>query len=56
MVAGLCSFCVELIQGIAQIGYFEMDVTLNNLIGALLGVLLYKCVVKVKGNNILQTK
>jgi len=44
----LYSVCVELIQGIAQIGYFEVDDTLNNLIGTLLGVLVYKCVVKMK--------
>lgn len=44
----ICSVSIELIQGLAQIGYLEVDDIISNFFGAVLGVLLYKLVVKIK--------
>lgn len=46
----ICSVSIELIQGFAGIGYLEIDDTVNNVFGAVLGLVLYKVVEKVKYN------
>lgn len=48
LTAFLCSVCIETIQGIFHIGFFEVDDILNNTLGAIIGVLLYQLVAKVK--------
>ena len=48
LTAFLCSVCIETIQGLFRIGLFEVDDILNNTLGALIGVILYQLVVKVK--------
>ena len=48
LTAFLCSVCIETIQGIFRIGLFEVDDILNNTLGAIIGVLLYQLVAKVK--------
>lgn len=48
LTAFLCSACIEIIQGVFHIGLFEVDDILNNTLGAIIGVLLYQLVVKVK--------
>ena len=40
------SLCVELLQGILQIGYFEVDDVINSLFGALAGIALFKLVTR----------
>lgn len=47
----ICSVCIELIQGIAQIGYLEIDDILNNTFGAIIGLLLYRLFVKIKSKS-----
>ena len=48
LTAFLCSVCIETIQGVFGIGCYEVDDILNNTLGALIGVLLYQLIVKVK--------
>ena len=48
MTTFLCSLCIELIQGLTRIGYAEVDDVLNNLGGALLGMLLYKLLIRLR--------
>ena len=48
LTAFLCSVCIETIQGLFRIGLFEVDDILNNTLGALIGVILYQLIVKVK--------
>ena len=38
----VCAMATELIQGIFQIGFFEVDDVLNNFFGTAIGVLFYK--------------
>ena len=42
----ICSVGIELIQWGAKIGYLEVDDVLNNIFGAVLGVLVYKLLVQ----------
>ena len=48
LTAFLCSVCIETIQGVFGIGCYEVDDILNNTLGALIGVLLYQLIVRVK--------
>lgn len=45
------SACVEAIQGIIQIGYVEVDDVINSLVGAFVGVILFKVIIKVEGEK-----
>ena len=47
----ICSVSIELIQGFAKIGYMEIDDTLNNVAGAIIGLLLYRLFVKIKSKS-----
>ena len=42
------SLCVEFLQGILQLGYFEVDDVINSVMGALLGMLICKLTVKAR--------
>ena len=39
-----CSLCIELSQGLFQMGIFETDDIMDNLLGATIGFLLYKII------------
>lgn len=43
-----CSSAVEGVQGIMQIGFLEIDDIINNVIGAMLGMAIYKASVKLR--------
>jgi len=47
----ICSICIELIQGIAQIGCLEIDDILNNTFGAIIGLVLYRLFIKIKSKR-----
>lgn len=38
----ICSVLTEMVQGIAKIGYFELDDIINNVAGAIVGVMSYR--------------
>lgn len=39
-----CSVCIELIQGITRMGLFEVDDIINNVLGAVTGMVIYKLI------------
>lgn len=47
-VSMICSASIEIIQGIFKIGLFEADDIINNTLGATVGVILYKILVRAK--------
>lgn len=44
LIAFICSGGIEFIQGIAGIGLFEVDDIINNVLGATIGMLVYKLI------------
>lgn len=42
LMAFLCSGCIEVIQGVTKIGLFEVDDIIHNVLGAVIGVGIYK--------------
>lgn len=47
LVAFISSLTIELIQGFGKLGVFETDDIVNNIMGAVLGMLIYKTVVRI---------
>lgn len=49
VVAGALSWTIEIIQGITLLGWFELDDILNNLLGTVIGLGMYKVCTSVWG-------